>query len=79
MNNVRAGGLKPFRFTGSGRNMESNNKCAGEHEIYFAECIVAPSEGTVTVITICRHCDRVSFNTKQISTPHNLLVTTKDK
>lgn len=47
--------------------------CTGDHELYVAEVIGVEAEGTVTVITVCRHCDQVEFHTKQISQGHGSL------
>lgn len=51
--------------------MASN--CGGGHELYVAEVVGVELEGTVTVITVCRHCDQVNFHSKQISSGHTPL------
>jgi hypothetical protein len=77
--NLGSGGLKPLRL-GSLRGLmeQANARCTGEHDVYVADTIIAPSEGTVTVITVCRSCDRVSFHTKQITEPHKGMNSTKE-
>ena len=76
--NLGMGGLRPFRFGSPRGNMDYDKKCLGEHEIYVAECVISPSNGTITVVTVCRHCDRVSFHQKQVAEPGRELVATKD-
>lgn len=41
--------------------------CQGSHAIYVAEVVGVEAEGTVTVITVCKHCSNVEFHTKQIA------------
>lgn len=60
-------------------DQQQNKRCGGEHDVYVAECVLAPAEGTITVVTVCRSCDRVSFHTKQITEPHKGLISTKEK
>lgn len=59
--------------------MLPTEKCFGGHEIYVAEVVAVPSEGKVVVITVCRSCDRVNFQEKQIARPHVALTFLKEK
>lgn len=43
------------------------NRCDGMHELYVAECVGVESEGKIIVITVCRHCDKVSFHEHIVS------------
>lgn len=66
--NVKTEGLRPLRL-GSIRGLmeQANAKCYGGHDVYVADVIIVPSEGTVTTITVCRSCDRVTYHKEQIA------------
>lgn len=56
-----------------------SSKCFGGHDIYVAEVVAVQSEGKVVVITVCRSCNRVDFQEKQIARPHVTLTFLKEK
>lgn len=56
-----------------------NNSCVGEHELYVAEVVGVESEGKLIVITVCRHCDRVTFHEHLVSPNANLRFVKEEK
>ena len=42
-------------------------QCFGDHEIFVVECVAVQAEGKVVVISICRHCGRISFDEHLVS------------
>jgi hypothetical protein len=59
--------------------MESKNKCFGEHQLYVAEVVSIESEGKIIVITVCRHCDTVTFHSEKLFEPHHSVTFLKNK
>lgn len=54
-------------------------KCSGDHEIYVAEVVGVESAGKICCVTVCRHCDMVTFHEHTISTPGNTLRLKKEE
>ena len=52
--------------------------CGGLHDIYVAEVAVVRGEGKIVVVTVCRHCNTVTFHEKVVAKPADDVVLLKE-
>lgn len=55
-----------------------DSECSGQHELYVAEVVAVETEGKLVVITVCRHCDKVTFHEKIVATRHSPMLLIKE-